>query len=58
MNTRPEFITDEMLDYLDSLKESHQADLFDWRHLRDVFTELTPEQAQEVIQYWHDERHS
>ena len=50
---RPEFVTDEHLEYLDELRESGATNMYGaWRFLRDVFTDLLPEQAHAVLSYW------
>jgi hypothetical protein len=57
MEDRPEFVTDEMLQHLDELSEAEGVTPYMDRLLRDVFTDLTPEQAFVVLKYWHNDRH-
>ena len=51
--TKPEFVTDEMLTYLDELRESGDTNMYGARpYLADEFPELTDKQAGEVLKYW------
>jgi len=51
--TKPEYLTDEMLVYLDELRESGETNMFGARpYVMDEFPELTKEQAGKVLSYW------
>jgi uncharacterized protein YciI len=58
---RPEFVTDEHLEYLDELRESGVTNMFGAApYVEDEF-ELTREQARRVLTYWmhtFSERHA
>jgi len=55
MNTKPLFVTDEHLEYLDELRESGETNMFGARpYLMDVFPDLTKPEASQVLQYWMD----
>lgn len=52
-NTRPDFILDEHLEYLDALRESGQTNMFGARpYLASEYPDLTRAQASEVLTYW------
>ncbi len=62
MSERPEFVTDEHLEYLDELRESGVTNMFGARPylLRD-FPELSQEQARKILLFWMEtfsERHA
>ncbi len=49
---RPEMVTDDMLEYLDSLREPGAANMFgSWRFVRGKFC-LSRRDAKAVVQYW------
>lgn len=52
MLDRPDFVTDEMLNFMDESLDRSQEDLPAWRDLRDEFTNLTPEEAWIAWRYW------
>jgi hypothetical protein len=55
MNTidRPDFISDEHLEYLDDLRESGETNMFGARpYLMREFPELDKDQAGKVLSYW------
>ena len=58
---RPEFLTDEHLEYLDGLRESGVTNMFGaGAYLREVFDDLKRGQEHKVLAYWMDtfsERH-
>lgn len=60
--TRPDFVTDEHLDYLDDLRESGATNMFGATpYLLIAFPELTQIQARAVLVYWMNtfsERHA
>jgi len=60
-NERPECCTEEMLDYLDDLREDGFTNMFGAApYLQVAFPELTSVQARKVLVYWmatFDERH-
>jgi len=50
---RPDFITDEHLEFLDDLRESGAPNMFGARpYLIAEFPELQPKQAGEILSYW------
>jgi hypothetical protein len=50
---RPEFVTDEHLEYLDELRESGETNMFGARpYLLSEFPELTKSEAGQVLSYW------
>jgi hypothetical protein len=59
---RPDFVTDEHLEYLDELRESGETNMFGARpYLLEEFPELTKEEAGKVLTYWmhtFSDRHS
>lgn len=60
---RPEFCTDEHLEFLDELRESGETNMFGARPylLADFGDELTEDQAAQVLIYWmhsFEERHA
>lgn len=51
--TRPEFCTDEMLEYLDDLRESGVTNMFGAvPYVERNFPELTEGEAKEVLFFW------
>ncbi len=62
MEERPEYLTDEMLTYLDDLRESGDTNMYGAvPHLRSEFFELNRSRAGTVLGYWMDtfaERHT
>ena len=50
---RPEYATDEHIEFLNGIAGQHRVDLLSWRYLQETFTDLTVEQAVEVMGYWH-----
>ncbi len=62
MEERPEHLTDEMLTYLDDLRESGDTNMLGAvPYLRSEFFELNKSQAGSVLGYWMDtfaERHT
>lgn len=51
--TRPDFILDEHLDYLDALRESGGVNMFGARpYLMGEFPDLTRKEANAVMSYW------
>jgi hypothetical protein len=49
---RPEFVTDEHLQFLDDLRESGETNMFGAApYLSDVF-ELSKQEARKVLTYW------
>lgn len=51
--TRPEFITDEHLEFLDDLRESGATNMFGARpYVQEEFPVLSSEQSAEVLSYW------
>lgn len=52
---RPDFLTDEHLEYLDNLRESGVTNMFGARpYVARAFPDLTQEQAGKVLGYWMD----
>lgn len=50
---RPDFVDDEMLDYLDDLRRSGVTNMFGAApYVRDRFPGLTAVEAREVLAYW------
>jgi hypothetical protein len=50
---RPKYVTDEHLDYLDSLRESGVTNMFGARpYLMREFPELLKDEAGHVVTYW------
>jgi len=62
MDERPEFVTEEMLDFLDLLRESGVTNMFGARpYVEEEFPELESDQAGKVLVYWmhtFSERHA
>ena len=52
--TRPDFCTDDMLDFLDKRAESFRMEMWDDIMLGEEFPGLTVEQCREVVKYWRD----
>lgn len=51
--TRPEFITDEHLEFLDDLRESGATNMFGARpYVQEEFPALSSEQSATVLSYW------
>jgi len=51
---RPEFISDEHLEYLDELRESGEINMYGARPYLEEFFDLTKKRASEILQYWKD----
>lgn len=50
---KPEIVTDEYLDYLDSLRESGITNMFGaGPYLTNAFPELDKDDARKVLSYW------
>ena len=50
---RPEFVTDDMLSFLDDLRESGETNMFGARpYLLEDFPELARQEAGNVLSYW------
>lgn len=50
---RPTFITNDHLVFLDDLRDSGATNMFGARpYLLDEFTDLSDEQAKEIVMYW------
>lgn len=50
---RPEFCTDEHLEFLDDLRESGETNMFGARpYLMEEFPDLDAKQASSVLSYW------
>lgn len=50
---RPDFVTDEHLEFLDDLRESGATNMFGARpYIMEEFAELTNDQAAAVLGYW------
>jgi hypothetical protein len=58
---RPEFCSDEHLEYLDELRESGETNMWGaGAYLRAEFEDMTRDQATKILLYWMDsfsERH-
>lgn len=53
MTTRPEFVTDEHLEYLDTLRESGATNMFGARpYLMRAFKIKDARQAAAILSYW------
>ncbi len=53
MNERPDFVTEEHLDFLDSLRDSGVTNMFGARpYIQEVFPELSKKQTTKVLSYW------
>lgn len=51
--SRPTFITDNMLVYLDKLRESGKTNMFGARpYLMDEFEDLNKDEATKTLMYW------
>jgi hypothetical protein len=61
MDDRPEFVTEDMLEYLDELRESGITNMFGARpYVEEEFPELSSGNAGKVLIYWmhtFSERH-
>lgn len=59
---RPEFVTEEHLEFLDDLRESGVTNMFGATpYIEDEYPELTGQEAKDLLLYWMDsfsERHS
>jgi len=59
---KPEYLTDEYLEYLDKLRDSGITNMFGTGpYLESQFTELNGAKANEIVSYWMDtfsERHN
>lgn len=52
-STRPEFCTDDMLVFLDELRESGKTNMFGaGPYLKEMFPELTGHRHHDVLGYW------
>jgi len=50
---KPEFITDDMLIFLDILRESGITNMFGAAsYIQDEYPELTKDQSRKVLSYW------
>ena len=50
---RPEFVTNDMLEFLDELRESGDTNMFGARpYVLEEFPELTRQEASRVLTYW------
>lgn len=50
---RPEFVTNDMLEFLDDLRESGDTNMFGARpYVMEEFPELTRQEAGHVLSYW------
>ena len=50
---RPEFVTNDMLEFLDELRESGDTNMFGARpYVLEEFPELTRQEASGVLTYW------
>lgn len=53
MPDKPDFCTDEHLDFLDDLRESGETNMFGAApYLFDYFTDISQEQARKIVGYW------
>jgi len=53
MDNRPNFVTDEHLEYLDDLRESGDTNMFGGKSfLLNKFPKLSNDQARDVLTYW------
>lgn len=51
--TKPEFVTEEQLEYLDSLRESGKTNMFGAvPYIQDNFPDLDKNQARKLLTYW------
>jgi len=61
MKEKPEFVTDEMLEFLDELRDSGDTNMFGARpYVMAEFPELSEKEAARVLTYWMEtfsERH-
>jgi hypothetical protein len=62
MENKPEFVTEDMLEYLDELRESGITNMFGATpYIEEEFPELERSEAREVLTYWmhtFSQRHS
>jgi len=62
MDERPELVTEEMLEYLDELRDSGETNMYGARpYLMSDFPELSKQEAAKVLTYWmqtFSERHA
>lgn len=50
---KPDFVTEDHLDFLDDLRESGETNMFGARpYLLEEFPELSKQEAAEVMKYW------
>ena len=52
MSDRPEFVTDEILEYLDSLRDSGVTNMYGAGRYVEYEFDLTHDGAQEALVYW------
>lgn len=53
MPDKPDFCTDEHLDFLDDLRESGETNMFGAApYLREEFDDLTKDEARKITVYW------
>jgi len=52
MSDRPEFVTDEILEYLDSLRDSGVTNMYGAGRYVEYEFDLTRDGAQEALVYW------
>ena len=53
MSDKPDFCTDEHLDFLDDLQESGETNMFGAApYLREEFDDLTKDEARKITVYW------
>jgi hypothetical protein len=53
MSNRPEFVTNDMLEFLDDLRSSGETNMFGARvYILDEFPELEKSEAAKVLTYW------
>lgn len=51
--TRPQFVTDEHLEFLDELRGSGATNMFGARpYIKDEFPDLSDKESAEVLSYW------
>ena len=53
MNSKPDFVTEKHLEYLDELRASGKTNMFGASpYILDEFPEITEEQAKKILLYW------
>jgi uncharacterized protein YciI len=58
--TKPDFVTDEHLEYLDELRKSGSVNMFGARPYVEEEFDISPNEATEILTYWmqtFSERH-